>query len=438
MTQPCVLICTIGGSHEPIVTGILTHRPRLVHFLCSDDVGKQKGSYTQVLGEGKIIKSRRELERPDLPNIPAQAGLQTEQLKVHRIKDFDDLNGCYLKSVQVLAEIRRASPDARIVVDYTGGTKSMTAGLAAAALDDGGCEISLVVGRRGDLVAVQSQTEFVRPVHVWDAQALRRVHAAREVLVRYDYAAAEQVLRDATARFAGEQTISMLQRGIALCRVFDAWDKFQHSDARRLLQPYQSHFVNWWRILGVLAGDSEGHGFEWVEDLLMNAERRGSQERFDDAVGRFYRAAELTAQVWLRLAHGIETSDVQFAGTPESYHPSLERCRDADGRIKIGLLLAWDLIAAIPDDPLGIAFAAQRGRMLDFLKVRNSSLFAHGLRPVSNSDFRLHGTFVTTFLRSCIDAAIANRSLRRPVVLQQFPNNFLESATDSIGADKSD
>ena len=52
MTQSSILICTVGGSHQPIVTGILQHRPSFVHFLCSDDAGKLKGSYTQVIGEG--------------------------------------------------------------------------------------------------------------------------------------------------------------------------------------------------------------------------------------------------------------------------------------------------------------------------------------------------------------------------------------------------
>jgi hypothetical protein len=33
-----------------------------------------------------------------------------------------------------------------------------------------------------------------------------------------------------------------------------------------------------------------GHGYEIVEDLLLNAERRAMQDRYDDAVGRLYRA----------------------------------------------------------------------------------------------------------------------------------------------------
>lgn len=260
MAQGCVLICTVGGSHQPIVTSILQHRPLFIHFVCSDDAGKAKGSYTQVVGEGKVLKSSREVDKPDLPNIATLAGVTDEQICVHKIKGFDDLNACYLETVRVIAEARRQAPESRIVVDYTGGTKSMTAGLAAAALDDGRCEISLVAGQRNDLLAVQNQTEFVRPIHVWDAQALRRIQAGRELLRRYDYAAAEQILLDAAARFAGEHTVEKLQRGIALCRVFDSWDKFRHADAQRLLQPYQASFVSWWRVLRCLSGESKGHG----------------------------------------------------------------------------------------------------------------------------------------------------------------------------------
>jgi hypothetical protein len=62
-----------------------------------------------------------------------------------------------------------------------------------------------------------------------------------------------------------------------ICRAFDAWDKFRHADARRLLQPYQGQFVPWWRVLGALADDSQGHGFEWVEDLLFNELARGQR-----------------------------------------------------------------------------------------------------------------------------------------------------------------
>jgi CRISPR-associated protein (TIGR02710 family) len=230
-----VLVLTVGGSHQPVVTSIDQHQPAKVFFLCSADSGKAKGSYVQVSGKGKVLKSKRDLDKPDLPNIATLTGLRPEQIHVHCIEHFDDLNTCYLDALKTIEQARADFPEARIIIDYTGGTKSMTAGLTAAALDDGRCDICLVAGRREDLIAVQDRTEFVRPVRVWDAQAMRRLREARGLLARYDYAGSEELLRAAAASFASEQTIQTLQRGIALCRAFDVWDKFDHALACQLL-----------------------------------------------------------------------------------------------------------------------------------------------------------------------------------------------------------
>jgi len=424
-----VLVLTVGSSHQPIVTSIAQHQSAKVYFLCSADSGKLKGSYDQVTGTGKVLKSKRDLDKPDLPNIATLTNLKPEQIHVHPIKQFDDLNDCYLEALQVIEQARSEFPEAKIVIDYTGGTKSMTAGLAAAALDDGRCDICLVKGRRDDLIAVQDQTEFVRPVRVWDAQAMRRLRAARGLLTRYDYAGAEELLRAAAASFASERTDQTLQRGIALCRAFDAWDKFDHGIALQLLKPYSSGFVPYWRFLKNSSDKGHGHGFEWVEDLLRNAERRAAQDRYDDAVGRIYRAIELTAQVWLQEKHTIDTGNVDLAAVPESRKASVERRgEDTEGgkcKIKIGLLLAWDLVAAFPGDPLGVRFTPERGRVLDFLGKRNQSLFAHGIRPISKADYLEHVSPMARFLEECIQLAVPALGRQRPVPLQQLPTEFL-------------
>lgn len=427
-----VLVLTVGGSHQPILTSIDQHHPAKVYFICSADSGKLKGSYHQVQGEGKVLKSQQNLDKPDLPNIATLARLPTDQFAVKVVEQFDDLNDCYLEALKVIEQAREEFPHATIQVDYTGGTKSMTAGLSAAALDDGQCDISLVAGRRADLVKVEDQTQFVRPVQVWDAQAMRRLRTAREVLGYYDYAAAEKLLRTVAARFASQRTLDILQRGIALCRAFDAWDKFDHAMARRLLEPYQGEFVPHWRVLGSLAEEGRGHGFERVEDLLWNAERRAAQGRHDDAVGRLYRALELTAQVWLQCKHGIDSGNVQLSLVPESCRTDLERYRGEEengtpGRIKLGLLQVWDLLAAFPQDPLGEHFTPRRGIILNFLSKRNQSLFAHGIRPVSGPDYSDHAPRIRGFLEACIAAAVSTLKLRRPVALEQLPTDFLRT-----------
>jgi plasmid maintenance system antidote protein VapI len=343
---------------------------------------------------------------------------------VHRIKGLDNLNDCYLAALQLIHQIHAEHPGCRVIVDYTGGTKSMTAGLAAAALDDGRCEIQLVTGSRPDLHKVADRTEFVRPVHVWDTQATRRMNVAKELMARFDYAGAAKVLEEAAARFASDATLNTLQRWLSLCRAFDAWDRFDHATARRLIQPYRGQFVAYARFLDAVLQGKTAHGFEWVEDLLLNAERRGVQGRFDDAVGRLYRALELMAQRWLELRHDIQTGNVEMARVPVQMKDKLEKARDEKGEIKIGLLSAWDLIASFEDDPLAAHFNPERSVLRNFLNLRNMSLFAHGTAPISERDYREHSTRVQGFLRSAMDSAIADLGRKRVATLRQFPTQW--------------
>ena len=423
------LIITVGGSHQPVLTSIRQHRPEQVYFLCSADQGKTPGSHVLVNGPGKVIKSAFGLPAPDLPSIVTQLGLTAEQFQVHQIERLDDLDACYLAAADLIARARREWPGARLLGDYTAGTKSMSAGLAAAALDAGDCELSLVIGQRNDLVKVVNRTEVARRVSVADTQVFRRLQAARALTERYDYAAAEQVLRDAAAEPGNPAGLERLRRGIVLCQGFDRWDRFEHAAARDCLEAHQRELVPYWRVLKALCGADRGHGFEWVEDLLLNAERRFAQGRHDDAIGRIYRAVELTAQVWLKERHGLDTADVDLGRVPAAMREGLERHRTEGkkgqpGPVKIGLRDAWELIAAHPDDPLGALYGPMRGPLLAFLSVRNASLFAHGVRPITRADYEGHVPGVRAWLGEAIAAAVPALGRKWQVRLEQFPTDF--------------
>jgi CRISPR-associated protein (TIGR02710 family) len=414
------LLLTVGGSHQPILRSIQQNQPDFVHFICSDDCGRTPGSYTQVLGKGKVLKSRYDLAQPDLPNIATLAGLTDDSYEVHRIRHFDNLNDCYLTSMELIEHLHKELGNATIIADYTGGTKSMTAGLAAAALDDGRCEIRLVVGERRDLDKTADKTEFVRPIQVWDTQVKRRMRAANELVSRFDYAGAARLLEETAARFASDIVLDMLKRWLSLCRAFDAWDQFDHGTARQLLDPYRG-VVDSYKTFLALVLEGRGHGFELVEDLLLNAERRGVQGRYDDAVGRVYRAAELTAQIWLKQRHGIETANVDITLVPTVMRELLEKDSDEKGTIKIGLLRAWDLIMSYPNDSVGEYFNQQRNVVMKFLSTRNNSLFAHGVKPVRENDYRLNALPLRVFLEGAIERAIVSLGGKRVMALPQLP-----------------
>ncbi len=388
------LIMTVGGSHAPLLTAIETLKPDRVIFLCSDDQGRTKGSYFQVEGPGKVLCSKApksEPLTPDLPNLVTLANLSPDRYQVIRIPQFDNLQDCYQKAAVVIHQEKTAHPDAQVFADYTGGTKSMTACLAIAALEDEKCELSLVTGTRNNLAQVQDGTQFAHAVAVWDLRALRRFQHIREALKRFDYPAAQQVLEAIAMTPISEGLLNRVRAAIAACRAFDAWDRFDHVNARHLLEPYSAQFVPYLIVLKELCSDQPVDPYLQVEDLLFNAERRAAQERFDDAVARIYRALEMLAQVRLRTKYGIDTGDVDIARLPEPSRGEFEKKRRDDGRLVTALFDSWTLLTLLADQPLGLWFAGKKQSLRSFLGQRNSSILAHGTCPLSQAVYESEG-----------------------------------------------
>jgi hypothetical protein len=419
------LLLTVGGSPQPLITSIRSNQPEFVWFICSGDGPKTKGSYVEAVGSGLVCRSCVKIDHPDLPCIATQAGVPAGQFDHIRISNFDNLNDCYLCCLKLIERLHSESPDAKLIIDYTGGTKSMTAGLAAAALDDGRCDIVLVTGARQDLRAVTDQTQFVRPVQVWDAQVKRTLKQVEAMLCRFDYTGAARLLDDTSRRYASDSTVQTIQSWLLACRAFEAWDRFDHTTARALLQPDKPHWKNYLGFLAMLL-DGKGHGWELVEDLLLNAQRRAAQQRFDDAVGRLYRALELTAQVWLAKRHGVVTGHVDLERVPRSIRDELAAKPRSGGVLKIGLVESWSVAAAFDGDPLGVLFTPAKTRLLSFLNARNESLFAHGIRPVSEADYQQYGRFVESFISDSIAAALTALTLPRRAALSQFPTQLVD------------
>ncbi|WP_460206309.1 hypothetical protein [Scytonema sp. NUACC21] len=138
-----ILLVTVGGSFQPIVTAIRSLQPNRVIFLCSDG---DNGSKSQVIGEGTPCEVRRGTEVIEkLPNIPTQVGLG-ENFQRDRdlilIQNPDNLSECYHHAAACIRHLQQQNPEDEIIADYTGGTKTMSAALVLATFD---CQIPLYI-----------------------------------------------------------------------------------------------------------------------------------------------------------------------------------------------------------------------------------------------------------------------------------------------------
>jgi CRISPR-associated protein (TIGR02710 family) len=369
------------------------------------------------------------------------------------INELDQLDRVYTRALDLFEQVRRQSPGCRIIADYTGGTKTMTTGLAMAAIDDGAVKLHLTISDRAKDEAALSG--YSAPVAVSTAAIQARRLRDRELpalLKRHDYEAARQaVLRVLAHSDPDPETKRWLSRLQQLLFALDAWDRFDHRMAVDALEKLNDRNLDaplLFPLKRVIASrrlldraDEEkkwpqmkGHGLEAVEDLLLNAERRATQDRFDDAVGRLYRAMELTAQLLLKLGvtkqvgrEGIETAAVALDRLPAAIQPRWRAvaARKANGKegatLEIGLTDAFDLLADL-GHPTGKRWFEQRSKLINGLKIRNHSLFAHGFTPVDFRGWRELSTTLGDFLQTAIKEHIADS--RKGMLMMQFPSTL--------------
>ena len=156
-----ILICTVGGSYQPIVTAITEEKPDYVYFICTDrDLATNTpGSNLQITGKGNCIKARFSDDSPNLPNIPTITGLSSDQFSVY-LTSSDELDQIYSDCKKVIQDALILFPSSKIIADYTGGTKSMCAGLVMAAMEFEDIELQLITGSRNNLVAVNDGDQY--------------------------------------------------------------------------------------------------------------------------------------------------------------------------------------------------------------------------------------------------------------------------------------
>jgi CRISPR-associated protein (TIGR02710 family) len=414
-----ILLCTVGGSHQPILTAIRELQPVFVLFFASgrDQATGQPGSMVTITGKGHPVEVRRGGEVIEhLPNIPTQAGLAADQFQAVEVPT-DDLDQAVSAMTTAIAEIAERFPQARLIADYTGGTKTMTAALVMAAIDSDRVELQLITGHRANLIKVQDGSQAGLAVSAEEIRLRRAMRAYLNAWDRFAYGEAAVGLmrlplpRDSALR--GD-----LQIARSLSQAFDAWDRFDHAEASALLEVYRPRLGNEaGAAVGPLflalkhlnaAADSPQRTPARLWDLWLNAQRRAAQGRFDDAVARAYRLLEWTAQ-WLLAGQGILTGDLR----PEQIPAGVPIPANPDGKRQAGLRNAWELAAHHLGGEVAAFVEAERSHMLDQLTKRNYSILAHGDRPIARADWEAFGGWMEGALIPLLGAQAAREGLKK-------------------------
>ena len=389
-----ILIASVGSSAAPIASALAARRPDVVLFLATDEQESSPGSAKRVPGI---------LERAQRPRQP------------HAILTVppDDPEAIFLALRERLRRLREEHPDARLVFDYTGGTKSMTSALFQCALATPGAELQFMAGTRETLDRVTAGTERATRIPVDWLLAERAEARLREAWRSFAYAEAAEgtaaLLHDLeTDEKAPPEARLRLRDFAEASRAFDHWDRFAHAEAARILGGPAARHPGLAPHARLAAACAQGEAAR-LADLWRNAERCAARGRFDDAVARCYRLIEWVGQWRLRERHGIDAGSLDWSRITEQ---EAERARIADRRASgartlSGLVQTLELaavkepegaIARFLRDPYpGKKKKDGAGRLRDMLDLRNPSILAHGTKPLGPEEWRRMAEFMEHF-----------------------------------------
>lgn len=389
MSSSTLLICTVGGSPEPIVAALKQWRPVRVRFVHTPQTKDEVAS--------KIV-----------PMACAEGvDLDAGRYDLFELPEGQDLASCldHLRQLTpVVAEWAARGESFQVVVDFTGGTKCMSAAIGIQA-SRWPSVFSYVGGNErtkdGVGVVVSGAENIVHQANPWDALGYQAVEEFVVLFDQHAYLAAANVAAATMRRVSRPDRKRELSSLEQLAKALDAWDRFDHTTSKNLLESVNKSANDLRAALGPTRGDrvlagaaqlvthlgqlgqAQPPSRHHVLDLLANAKRRKDEGRFDDAVARLYRALEAIAQVALKEGHGVESTEkVPLERVPESLRTTWT-ARANEGVVALGLQDDYALLAAL-GDPVGQKFqGAGLSGTKSPLVARNRSILAHGFERVS-------------------------------------------------------
>jgi len=378
-----ILALTVGASPQPIVQSIQQHRPAKVIFFVTD---RPDGGSKRFVLEGDTNN----------PSIVQQAKLLERQFQVVVVEQFDNFAACYDQMARTLQKAKGKRTSGEFIVDYTGGTKTMSAALATAACRFG-WSLSLLEAPRSsvqqaslDGIATIQQTSSV----IVDELTVR----AKDLFDRGDYEGAARTVREALGKLVlTYERRQQLQRMYDLFLALAHWDRFEYEDALKHhgaafgmpsgLLDHLDELAKWEKEGGPAP-------YRLVWDLAANAERRANQGRYEDAILRLYRSIELIAQIRMKTQYNIDTSNIREEDLDrtldERHRESVKKkiLQHQGDKYTAGLLASYQLLAKL-EDPLGLMFKEkwERKTQEEFLPLRNKAFMTHGYRPLGEQEW---------------------------------------------------
>ena len=311
----------------------------------------------------------------------------------------------------------------KVIIDYTSGTKTMTAAAAFASMVYH--KNLVVVGGNRENGLIKSGTEKIISQNLYPIYDDLMMEKVRELFNSNRFEAGKAILEDIVEAENKDVYVQLFD----IYYNFDninyekAFELFPNEFLKELLQTFpdlKSQIPQNRQALQTMADKKHKFRCHYIlASLLNNAKRRAGEGKYDDAIARLYRSFELIAQIRLKEKYKINTSNVDLEilekrGLDKEYLDNLESIK-SDGKIKIGLAKDYDLLYHLDDD-LGSFYNENKGMAKNYISFRNESVLAHGLKYQT---FENYDKFEELVINA---AAILTPDLDRLLNQTKFPN----------------
>ncbi|MFH1749164.1 MAG: TIGR02710 family CRISPR-associated CARF protein [Planctomycetota bacterium] len=343
-----------------------------------------------------------------------RAELADVSIEIHPLPasgDENDADACFAHFDRTIGQLRTEGfSRAGILVDFTRGTKAMSAALVLAAVRHDLPQIRYISSAQRDAQGlVVPGTEVVGEVRTAMVSARKQLDQVRHFTVRGDFAAALDLLPEPAHPFVALWPGDLLQAANVLrpaVEFYAAWDRLDYALANEVKLSTAETPAEWrnlWPSADVRAWveelaqplpdepDKKARRLrQLVVDLLANGERRLRDQQYEDAILRAYRVLELLGQVRL-FDHGLDSGNLP----PD--HPAVQALRkklqSGSGNAQLTLNRQRNLQASREHvarllKQLGDPFSEKLLHLdktgIKELTARNHSVLIHGFTAIGN------------------------------------------------------
>ena len=344
-----------------------------------------------------------------------------EDYQIVPLEAIDDFNTCFevfeSKIWELDADITR---EYKIIMDYTSGTKTMSAAMACCGMFYSKALIS--VGGDRSTGEVSSGTEIINYQNLYKIYDRISIARVRRLFNSHNFMQCIELLEKIVdLRFNKETYLN-------ICRSYYSWDNMDFENAYEYLTKADLSLVEIIEIREKLKKNLKALGIiinsrslnlkncYILASLINNAMRKADEYKYDDAIARLYRSFELIAQVQLSK-YDIISSDVDISllrekNVSEEFIEYLEKTEE-DGKIRIGLVADFMLLNEL-GDKLGKYYMQNESKIKNITQKRNNSILAHGLESQSKEDYEQFLEIVTNLAHKL------DRDMKRFLIETQF------------------